>query len=100
MKRIHKSLLWAGLLFGGGVGFGIYTLKTDVKTADERIHDEVLKRRLFKEEFGLVHVKSGELMTRGTTIAFSLEEGDDFVSGGVFSFKGEGAFLVDCSLRG
>ena len=36
----------------------------------------------------------------GRLRAFSLEEGDDFVSGGVFSFKGEGAFLVDCSLRG
>jgi hypothetical protein len=31
---------------------------------------------------------------------FSLHEGESSVSGGVFSFKGEGAFIVDCSLRG
>lgn len=36
----------------------------------------------------------------GKLRAFSLEEGENYVSGGVFSFKGEGAFLVDCSLRG
>ncbi len=36
----------------------------------------------------------------GRLRAFTLEEGKDFVSGGVFSMKGEGAFLVDCSLRG
>ena len=32
--------------------------------------------------------------------AFSLTEGDNYVSGGAFSMKGEGAYLVDCSLRG
>lgn len=36
----------------------------------------------------------------GRLRAYTLEEGKDFVSGGVFSMKGEGAFLVDCSLRG
>jgi hypothetical protein len=36
----------------------------------------------------------------GKLRTFSLEEGDDYVSGGVFSLKGKGAFLIDCSLRG
>ena len=42
--------------------------------------------------------------TDGTVIArlkaFSLEDGNDFVSGGVFMFKDKGAYLVDCSVRG
>ena len=32
--------------------------------------------------------------------AFSAEDSGDFVSGGVFTFKGKGAFVVDCSERG
>ncbi len=32
--------------------------------------------------------------------AFSSEEGGDYVSGGVFLFKGKGAWVVDCSDRG
>jgi hypothetical protein len=32
--------------------------------------------------------------------AFSLNEGDSYVSGGVFSFKDKGAWVVDCSERG
>ena len=32
--------------------------------------------------------------------AFSSEDGGDYVSGGVFTFKGKGAFVVDCSERG
>lgn len=36
----------------------------------------------------------------GRLRAFSLEEGDDYVSAGVFAMKGAGAFVVDCSLRG
>lgn len=32
--------------------------------------------------------------------AFSLGEGDGWMSAGVFSMKGEGVFAVDCSLRG
>ena len=32
--------------------------------------------------------------------AFALEDGDDYVSAGVFSMAGEGVFIVDCSLRG
>lgn len=36
----------------------------------------------------------------GRLRVFSLEEGEDFVSAGVFSMKGEGAYIVDCSLRG
>ena len=36
----------------------------------------------------------------GRLRVFSLTEGDDWVSAGVFAMKGEGAFIVDCSLRG
>ncbi len=32
--------------------------------------------------------------------AFSSEDSGDYVSGGVFTFKGKGAFVVDCSERG
>lgn len=36
----------------------------------------------------------------GRLRVFSLDEGEHYASGGVFSMKGEGAWLVDCSLRG
>jgi hypothetical protein len=75
VKRIHKTLLTAAILFGGGVGVGLYILKTDVRTPEERFADQVRKERLFPEEFGIAHVKSGELMTRGTTIAFARDAG-------------------------
>lgn len=32
--------------------------------------------------------------------AFSLDDGNNFASGGVFAFKGKGAYVVDCSVRG
>jgi hypothetical protein len=38
--------------------------------------------------------------TVGKLRAFALSEGDDYRSGGVFSLKDKGVFLVDCSLRG
>lgn len=41
---------------------------------------------------------AGEIIAR--LRAFSLDEGDHFASGGVFSFRAEGAFVVDCSERG
>jgi hypothetical protein len=94
VKRIHKSLLWAAVLFGGGVGFGLYVLKKDVKTPEERYRLEALDRRLFKEEFGLVHVRSGELMTRGTTIAFSLD-GDSWKINSPVVWPGDKAAIDD-----
>ncbi len=36
----------------------------------------------------------------GRLRAFSATEGDSSATGGVFTFKGEGAFVVDCSERG
>ena len=31
--------------------------------------------------------------------AFNATQDDDFVSGGIFTFKGRGAWVVDCSVR-
>jgi hypothetical protein len=39
--------------------------------------------------------ETGEIV--GRLRVFSAEEGEDIVSGGVFSFKGEGAWVVDCT---
>ena len=36
----------------------------------------------------------------GRLRVFSLTEGDGYAAGGVFSFKDEGVFVVDCSERG
>ena len=36
----------------------------------------------------------------GRLRVFSAAEGDDYASGGVFTWKGAGAFVMDCSLRG
>ncbi len=74
MRRIHRTLLTAVILFGGAGGYGVYVLHHDVKDPNRRRHDEVEKERVFPAEFGLDDVKSGELMTRGATITFTLDE--------------------------
>lgn len=72
MKRIHKTLLMAVVLFGGAGGAGVWVLKNK-KTPEERTREELQRQRLFTG-FGLVDVTAGELMTRGATLAFAKAE--------------------------
>lgn len=69
MKRIHKTLLMAAVLFGGAGGFGAWLL-ANKKTPEQRFEAEQNEKRLFKD-FGKDHVTAGELMTRGATITFT-----------------------------
>lgn len=69
MKRIHRTLLLAAVLFGGGIGAGIYVLETDVQDANERHRRAEDQKRLF-HGFGIVDVTGGVITTHGSTIAF------------------------------
>lgn len=68
MKRLHKNMLTAGVLLAAGVGFGIYTLKTEVRTPEERFIAAQEKKRLF--HFGRVDVVKGTLFAKNATMSF------------------------------
>lgn len=72
MKRIHRSLLTAGVLFLGGGGGALYVYQTRVQTADARYLAEQEAKRLFR--FGRGHVRSGRLVGRNATLAFTRDD--------------------------
>lgn len=72
LTRVQRSLLFAVVLLGGGGAAAVYTLKTKVKTPDERFREERDALRLF--HFGRAHVKQGRLTSRTATLAFARSE--------------------------
>lgn len=69
MTRVQRSLLFAVLLAGGGGAAALYTLKTKVKTPDERFKEEREAQRYF--HFGRIHVETGRLTTKTATFTFT-----------------------------
>lgn len=65
MTRVQKNLAFALILLAGGGGALAYTLKTKIKTADERFKDARDAQRLF--HFGRAHVEKARLQTATAT---------------------------------
>lgn len=72
MKRVQKNMLTAAVLLAAGVGFGLYTLKTKVRTPEERFLEDRESKRLFR--FGRIDVVRGTLKAKSATIAFERED--------------------------
>lgn len=69
MKRIHRSLLLAGVLLAFGGGSFLYAYVTEIKQRPKKKIEADEKRRLF--QFGRDHVTKGTIHARGATIAFA-----------------------------
>lgn len=72
LTRVQKNLVTALVLLGGGGGAALYTLKTKVKTPDERFKEAQDQKRLF--HFGRDHVASGRIAAPTSTLAFTRDE--------------------------
>lgn len=72
LTRVQRSLAFALFFLGAGGAAAVYTLKTKVKTPDERFREEREAMRLF--HFGRVHVVKGKLTTKTATFTFARDD--------------------------
>lgn len=71
LNRVQKNLAVAVVLLGLGGGAAVYTIKTKVRTPDERFKDSQDAKRYY--HFGRAHVKTGRLYSKSATFAFARE---------------------------
>ncbi len=71
LTRVQKNLAVAVVLLGLGGGAAAYTLKTKVKTPNERFKESQDAKRYY--HFGRAHVKTGRLYSKSATFAFARE---------------------------